>query len=150
VSVFPDTSFLCALYREQDNSLQARAWYAELPESLEISPAVMFEFRQSIRLQVFLHNQDRGKGFRLKEAQKMLDALQSDIDCGAVAIVLADWPEVLLIAERLSVAHTIQGGHRSWDVLHIATAMQRGAKTLLSFDLRQRGLAAANGLMVAP
>jgi len=150
MNFFPDTSFLCALYREQDNSLEARLWHARLPECLEISRAVMFEFRQSVRLQVFLNSQDHGKGFRLKEAQKMLDALQSDIDCGAVVIVPADWSGVLLIAERLSVAHTIQGGHRSWDVLHIATAMHLGAKSMLSFDLRQRGLAAANGLKVVP
>ncbi len=32
----------------------------------------------------------------------------------------------------------------------VRQAMQLGANTLLSFDLRQRGLAAANGLKVAP
>jgi hypothetical protein len=36
------------------------------------------------------------------------------------------------------------------DVLHVASALQRGSQTLLSFDLRQRALAAANGLKVAP
>ncbi|MCX6867783.1 MAG: hypothetical protein NTV46_16505 [Verrucomicrobia bacterium] len=45
---------------------------------------------------------------------------------------------------------TIQRGNRSWDVLHVATALHCGARTLLSFDLRQRTLAAANGLKVAP
>lgn len=147
---FPDTSFLCALYREQHNSGQARTCYARLPESLGISPAVMFEFRQSVRLQVFLNTQDRGKGFRLKEAQKMLQALQSDLDCGAVTIIPVDWPAVLLMAEQVSAAHTSQRGNRSWDVLHVATALHRGARTLLSFDLRQRALAAATGLKVAP
>ena len=147
---FPDTSFLCALYREQDNSPQARSCYAKLPESLGISPAVIFEFRQSVRLQVFLNTQDRGKGFRLKEAQKMLQALQSDLACRAVTIIPVDWPEVMLMAERISAAHTIQRGSRSWDVLHVATALHSRVRTLLSFDLRQRTLAAANGLKVAP
>ena len=49
-----------------------------------------------------------------------------------------------------SVAHTPQGGHRSWDVLHVATALQLGSKTLLSFDHRQRSLAVANGFKIAP
>ena len=150
MNFFPDTSLLCALYREQHNSAQARACYTNLPESLGISPAVIFEFRQSVRLQVVLNTQDRGKGFRLKEAQKMLQAVQSDLDCGAVTIVPVDWPAVWLIAERVSAAHTTQRGNRSWDVLHVATALHRGSRTLLSFDLRQRSLAAANGLGVAP
>ena len=150
MNFFPDTSFLCALYREQDNSAQARRFYQSLEQRLGISAAVMFEFRQSVRLQVFLNAQDRGKGFRLKEAQTMIEALQSDLDCGAVAIVPLDWPAVWLIAERVSAAHTVQRGNRSWDVLHVATALHRGAHTLLSFDLRQRALATANGLKVAP
>ena len=80
----------------------------------------------------------------------MLQALQSDLDCGAVTIIPVDWPEVLLMAERVSTAHTLQRGNRSWDVLHVATALHLRARTLLSFDLRQRTLAAANGLKVAP
>ena len=150
MNIFPDTSFLCALYREQDNSTRARSFYQSLDEPLGVSAAVEFEFRQSVRLQVFLNSKDSTKGYRQTEAARVLAKLAHNMAVGALAIVPADWPEVLLIAERLSVAHTIQGGHRSWDVLHIATAMQLGAKTLLSFDLRQRGLAAANGLKIAP
>ena len=147
---FPDTSFLCALYREQENSPQARGCYAKLPDRLGISPAVIYEFRQSVRLQIFLNMQDRGKGFRLKEGRKMLEAMQTDLDCGAIAVVPVDWPAVWLLAERVSAAQTIQGGNRSWDVLHVATAMHLGSKTLLSFDHRQRSLAAACGLKAAP
>jgi len=146
---FPDTSFLCGLYREQENSPQARACYAKLPDRLRISPAVMYEFRQSVRLQIFLNARDCGKGFRPKEAQKMLEAMQADLDCGAVVVVPVDWPAVWLLAERVSVAQTVKGGNRSWDVLHVATAMHLGSQTLLSFDHRQRSLAAACGLKVA-
>jgi predicted nucleic acid-binding protein len=39
---------------------------------------------------------------------------------------------------------------RSWDVLHVATALQLGVHTFLSFDRRQRSLAVANGLKAAP
>lgn len=150
MSHFPDTSFLCALYREQANSPAARHWYDGLPGCMEISPAVAFEFRQSIRLQVFLNARDRTKGFGPKEARHMFDALEADISLGAVAVVSADWPAVLVIAERVSEGYTVQGGHRSWDVLHVATALHHGARTLLSFDGRQRILATANGLAVGP
>lgn len=147
---FPDTSFLCALYREQDNSAESRRIYQSLDEPLGISPSVMFEFRQSVRLQVFLNSKDATKGYRLAEAGRVLAKLESNISSGAVSVVTADWPAVLLVAERISATHTVQGGHRSWDVLHVATAVHLGAHTLLSFDGRQRALAAANGLAVGP
>lgn len=150
MSFFPDTSFLCALYREQGNSPQARSCYELLDGPLGISAAVVFEFRQSVRLQVFLNSKDATKGYRQAEATRMLAKFEQNLASGALVIVRSDWPEVLLIAERVSAAHTIRGGHRSWDVLHVATALQRGSQTLLSFDLRQRALAAVNGLKVAP
>ncbi|MEI6653444.1 MAG: type II toxin-antitoxin system VapC family toxin [Verrucomicrobiota bacterium] len=150
MNFFPDTSFLCALYREQDNSATARSFYQSLDGPLGISAAVGFEFRQSVRLQVFLNSRDSTKGYRLAEATRVLAKFAQNLAAGALVIVPVDWPEVLLIAERISVAHTIQGGHRSWDVLHVATALQLGSKTLLSFDHRQRSLAAAKGLAISP
>lgn len=147
---FPDTSFLCALYREQDNSAEAREFYQSLDERLGISAAVMFEFRQSVRLQVFLNSKDSTKGYRLAESVRMLAKLEQNLACGAIAMIPGDWPAVWLRAERVSAASTIPGGHRSWDVLHVATALHLGAHTLLSFDLRQRSLAALNHLKVAP
>lgn len=147
---FPDTSFLCSLYREQDNSAECRRTYQSLDEPLGVSSAVMFEFRQSVRLQVFLNSKDSTKGYRQAEATRMLTKLEQNTSAGAVTIVQVDWPAVLLIAERVSAAHIVHGGHRSWDVLHVATALHLGSQTLLSLDFRQRALAAANGLKVAP
>jgi predicted nucleic acid-binding protein len=54
------------------------------------------------------------------------------------------------IADVLSKHHTIKAGCRSFDILHAATALQLGAKDLLSFDDKQRQLAAAEGLKAKP
>ena len=48
---FPDTSFLCALYVRQDNSLMAAAHFQKLPEALPVSGLLLYEFRQSVRFQ---------------------------------------------------------------------------------------------------
>ena len=59
-------------------------------------------------------------------------------------------PDVLTEAERLSARHSLSGGFRSFDILHVATARVLKAGVFLSFDVAQRNLAAAAGLKVGP
>jgi predicted nucleic acid-binding protein len=51
---------------------------------------------------------------------------------------------------RLSRTRAAQEGHRVLDILHVAAALKSGATDFLSFDGRQRTLAAAEGLTVGP
>ena len=53
-------------------------------------------------------------------------------------------------AEVLSAKHAASAGQRTIDLLHVAIALEAGAKTFLSFDQRQRKLAKAAGLKVKP
>jgi predicted nucleic acid-binding protein len=53
-------------------------------------------------------------------------------------------------AEDLSGRHTLRAGHRSFDVIHVATALALGSTQFLTFDERQRRLAMAEGLEVNP
>jgi predicted nucleic acid-binding protein len=150
VNVYPDTSFLCALYRRQDNTENAIACRTSLKEALPVTALVLFEFRQSVRFQAYLRRQDARKGYGEKEASKMLADLQADIDGGLVEIVPADWAKVVSRAERLSAQHTIKSGHRGFDILHVATALELEAKEFLTFDAQQSALAKAAGLKVKP
>ena len=59
MKAFPDTSFLCSLYRLQEFSPRAIAQMALLEKPLLVSTLLLFEFRQSVRLQIFLHTKDR-------------------------------------------------------------------------------------------
>lgn len=145
---YPDTSFLCAFYRKQVNSSQAAAHFAEMPEALHVASPLLFEFRQSVRWQVFLHSKDPGKGYDRTTAQAALAKLQGEIASGAVVIVPVDWADVASIAERLSAQHTWTEGHRGFDVLHVATALHLGAMEFLTFDGNQKKLAEAEGLFV--
>jgi len=51
-------------------------------------------------------------------------------------------------AKRLSASHTLAGGHRGFDILHVATALILKAQQLLTFDENQKKLTEAEGLVV--
>lgn len=146
MTAFPDTSFLCSVYREQAFSDAADEAFAKTPKPLPVSTLLLFEFRQSVRLQIFLHTKDRSKGFTKAEGEAMLRDLRADLSSGIIAVVPVDWSEVHHLAEILSAKHTESGGHRFADLLHVATALQLGAESFLTFDANQRAIARAEGM----
>ena len=150
MNAFADTSFLYALYRQQENSPLADALVEKAREPVYISSLVLFEFRQSARVQVFRFSKDRTQGFSKREAQLMLAILEENIAIGAIAIVPVDWQDVHSAAERLSSQHTATGGHRALDILHVATAVHLKARYVLTFDKNQTALTKAAGLEVRP
>ena len=133
----------------QNNSSKAAAHFHKMPEPLHVASLVLYEFRQSIRWQGFLNKNDAGKGFAQKTGALVLAKLQSNIASGAIIVVPAEWTDVHSITERLSAQHTPGGGHRGFDILHVATALHLGAKEFLTFDANQKKLAQAEGLKVA-
>jgi predicted nucleic acid-binding protein len=147
---FPDTSFLCALYVRQDNSPSAAAHFKSMPEALHVSGLLLYEFRQSVRFQIWLHSRDKQKGYPQTIAEAALAKLQANMAAGALVVASVDWADVHRIAERLSARHTGANGHRAFDVLHVATALHLGAREFLTFDVNQRKLAAAEKLKAKP
>jgi len=148
MSCFPDTSFLCALYRTQVNSPRADQFMAGLSGALGVSSLLLLEFRQSVRFQIRLHLNDRSKGFAQTEGQQMLNDLQIDLNAGLISSIPVDWAAVHQRAEAFSSAHTLAAGHRLADILHVATALHLGASEFLTFDANQKTLAEAVGLKV--
>lgn len=145
---YPDTSFLCALYRPQMNSQRAATYAAGMSEPIHVSSPLLYEFRQSTRWQSWLHTKDVNKGFDRAAAQAALSKVQANIAAGIVVVVSVDWADVASIAERLSAQYTWTEGYRGFDLLHVATALHLGASELLTFDVQQKQLAEAEGLIV--
>jgi predicted nucleic acid-binding protein len=145
---FTDTSFLCALYREQDNTERADAFMARFTGEIIVSSQVLWEFRQSARFQVFRHQSDKTKGFSKPEAERMLGALASNVKTGSIILATVEWPDVHSIAETLSATYTMKGGHRPMDIIHLATAKHLKISQFLTFDGNQKKLAEAEGLVV--
>ncbi len=121
---------------------------AGLSGTLRVSSLLLLEFRQSVRLQIRLHLNDRNKGFPQTEGQQMLNDLQIDLNAGLLTTIPVDWAAVHQRAEALSSAHTLASGHRLADILHVATALHLGAAEFLTFDGNQQKLAGAEGLVV--
>lgn len=97
---------------------------------------------------MFRHHKDRNQGYPPRVAQAALAALQSDVKAGFYRQSAVDWADVHQLGERLAQQHTMKGGHRGFDILHIATALHLGAAEFLTFDGNQRKLAEAKGLLV--
>lgn len=145
---YPDTSFLCSAYREQEHSRKADAYRETMEEPLHFASLLEFEFIQAIRLQIWLHAGDWRKGYGEIEADQMLADWESDVARGFNVLVPVDHDAVLRLARVFSLKQTAKGGHRTLDVLHVATAIHLGARDFLTFDEHQRQLALHAGLIV--
>ena len=84
------------------------------------------------------------------DAQAALNQFEADLTNGIAVFAPCNFQDVFRRADNLSTRHTISGGHRSFDVLHVATALHLGAREFLTFDANQRKLAAAEKLKVKP
>jgi predicted nucleic acid-binding protein len=145
---YPDTSFLCSVYRNQVHTEVALAFRECMSEPLHFTALLEFEFIQAIRLQIWLHASNRKKGYSEREADQMLADWEVDVASGSNVLVPADMSAVLRLARTYSLQRTACGGHRTLDILHVATAIHLGAKEFLTFDDRQRELARHAGLHV--
>jgi predicted nucleic acid-binding protein len=148
VRPFADTSLICALLHEQDNSREADALFADMGGSVTISTLVAFEFKQSARLQNFRFDADRTQGWPERETGRMLAQFDANVAAGVFVFPEVDWADVHSLAERLSAAHTRKEGHRTLDVLHVATALHLRSERFLTLDGLQASLARAAGLTV--
>ena len=147
MNAYPDTSFLCALYRKQDNSDRAISYREAMGEPLHVTRLLLWEFRQSVRFQSFRYKNDPANGYPINDAEQMIEKISAHMNLGIVKLVSCDFTSVLVSGERISKSKTPGGGHRSFDILHVATAIELDAKAFLSFDANQIRLAATEGLI---
>jgi predicted nucleic acid-binding protein len=141
-----DTSFLVSLYLLDTHTPKARAKLRQIrpPEVLMLSPFHQYELPNAVRLSVF-------RGLRNAAAgETILAAFEADLANGYFALPTCNLASVLIEARRLSASHTMTGGHRAFDILHVAAALHLGAGEFLTFDTNQRKLAAAVGLKPGP
>jgi predicted nucleic acid-binding protein len=150
VRACPDTSFLYGIYLSQSNSPAATAHAATMKEPLYLTELLWYEFRQSLRFQVWRRSANAREGIAQADANAAFNLLEADVVSGVAVLVPCDLRDVLRRAEDLSKQYTISGGQRSFDILHVASALHLGAKEFLTFDERQRRLATAAGLAVKP
>jgi predicted nucleic acid-binding protein len=143
-AVAADTSFLFSLYGRDAHTAKALATVLRLGVPLTLTALNEFELQNAVRFAVF-----RGLLAR-DQADLILEAFASDLAGGRLVMNATNLSLVIEEAKRLSASYTEQAGHRSFDLLHVAAALHLSARAFLSFDDRQRSLAAKSGLKVLP
>lgn len=149
-SDYTDTSFLFSLYLPRPSSAAAAKTFSAIKGALPVTELLLYEFENAARVAAWMNGKDKHKGFSAQVAQTALARLEADLDDGILEVVPSDLAAVIREARKLSNSHTWRGGHRSFDLLHIAAARHLKAKRFLTFGANQRALAETVGLKVAP
>jgi predicted nucleic acid-binding protein len=139
-----DTSFLFSLYRKDVHTAAAMAFLAKAAESLLLSALNEYELGNALRFAEFRSLLSPG------EAVRRLQAFAEDRAAGRWRHSGIELNEIVAQARMISEQHTVKGGHRAFDILHVAHAKLAGPKVFLSFDANQVALAKAVGLAVGP
>lgn len=141
---YADTSFLIALYGNDNHTRAARAVAVSSSSPLLLCELSRLEFENALRLLRFR------KLVETRFVNAALAAARQDEQAGLLRAVACDWPAVFMQAQGISTRHTMKEGHRTMDILHVAAARTQLAKHFFSFDERQRKLAAQEGLSLNP
>jgi predicted nucleic acid-binding protein len=137
---YVDPSALLKLYIHEPASAAMSAWRGRTKGPLPITPNGRLEIVNGICLASFR---------KIISAEAFTDAVASfeeDLAEGRYVETDVLWRATLRRASQLSRAHTPALGCRTLDVLHVATALELGLRSFVTFDGRQRQLALAAGL----
>jgi len=137
-----DTSFLFSLYGNDAHSPKAVAWSAQNTRVLHLNSLTHFEFGNAVRFSVFR------KAIPLGAAAWYWAGFEAAIAQGRLIVATSNLADVVDEARRLSSTRTLSGGHRGFDILHVASALKMNATHFLTFDGNQKKLAEAEGLVV--
>jgi predicted nucleic acid-binding protein len=137
-----DTSFLFSLYGNDVHSPKALAWMKAQHVPVTVTSLGEYELANALRFAEFR------KAISPGEAALFWADFEADRSADRIQCELCNLAEVLDRAKRLSAQYTLRGGHRGFDILHVAAALTVGAGCFLSFDDNQCKLARAEGLKV--
>jgi predicted nucleic acid-binding protein len=137
-----DTSFLFSLYGNDGNTPRAVAWTKSHRAALTLTTLNEYELGNALRFAEFR------KGIGPGEAALFWAQYEADRASGRLNVLVCNLADVVAEANRLSATHTLTGGHRGFDILHVAASIRLKAKQLLTFDGNQKKLAEAEGLVV--
>ena len=140
-----DSSFLVSLYLPNDRfSAAARTIAISFRDAVAYPLLVELEFTNTIWRAV------GEKRIPARLATSLLGAVDRDLDKGFLVRCGLDAVAHYRNAMKLSTEYAARYLTRTLDVLHVAAALLLEAKTLASFDDRQRRLAASVGLQLLP
>jgi predicted nucleic acid-binding protein len=132
-----DTSFLFSVYGNDANTSQAHEHLKKAHSSIAVSAFNGFELLNAFRLAEFR------KLIAPGDAERFIGQYRQDISEERIVECPCNLAEILKKAHQISVVHTSKGGHRGFDILQVAAALEMGAEEFLTFDRIQSTLAHA-------
>lgn len=136
-----DTSFLFSLYGSDVHSSDAVVWAAQNTRAIYLNSLTHFEFGNALRFSEFR------MAIPLGAAAQYWGDFETAIAQGRLIVVTSNLADVVDEAKRISSTRTLSGGHRGFDILHVASALKMNATHFLTFDGNQKKLAEAEGLL---
>ncbi|HOW65888.1 MAG TPA: type II toxin-antitoxin system VapC family toxin [Candidatus Paceibacterota bacterium] len=137
-----DTTFLFSLYGGDAHSPTAVAWASQNTMALHLNSLTHFEFGNALRFSEFRKVIPPGAFARYWAY------FEAEIAQGRLIVIISNLADVVDEAKRISGTRTLTGGHRGFDILHVASALKMKATHFLTFDANQKKLAQAEGLKV--
>ncbi len=140
--IYAETSVLVSLVLHDSNSASALELAAAATRPFFFNRLLRLELCNAVRLNVAAGEIDE---VGATEAGRQVEEL---LRGGKLAEIEPDWDRVLERSIGFSKAHTSSKRTRSFDILHVAAAVELGAGEFWSFDKRQRSLALEVGLKI--
>ncbi len=135
-----DTSFLFSLYGNDGNTPRAVAWMKTCRTALTLSTLNEYELGNALRFAEFR------KGIGPGEAAFFWAQFEADRAAARLKVQVCNLADVVDEAKRISSTYSLTGGHRGFDILHVAASLRLKAKQFLTFDANQKKLAEAEGM----
>ena len=150
---YADTNFFTRLYLSLNDSAEADALADSArngaAEPMPIIWLHRIELVNALQLHVFVGKQPGQIRITSEQAAAALESFRADATATSF-LRPARLSEAVLErqAEELSLRHTARHGFRTYDLLHVASALLLGCDTFWSFDERTLKLAKLEGLKV--
>ncbi len=151
---YADTNVFTRLYLRLDDSPAADALAdsarSERAEPVPITWLHRVEFVNALQLHIFAGKQTGHVRVTLEQAAAALENFRADVSVTSFLRPVRFSEAVLeRQAEELSLRHTARQGFRTYDLLHVASALLLGCDTFWSFDERTLKLARLEGMKIS-
>ena len=147
MTTYADTNFFTRLYLARPGSDEAQAIFRQHKAALPITWLLRLELINSFEQSVLTGFGEAQSRITTQWAAVCQQQFREDLH-DAVALRMVDVPlrEVTRRFESIALKHTAKHGFRTYDILHVASALALGCKTFWSFDKKASKLAKLEGL----
>ena len=126
--IYADSSALVSLYSPDNNTAPAVVLFTSIRPPILFTQLHQLEVTNALELRQFRHQ------ITAQQGAASAQAITADLIARTLRTVSVNWPLVFSSALALSKRHSRVMGTRSLDILHVAAALETGARTFVTFE----------------